>query len=296
MRHRLSGLLVLALGLVFILVPGRMQATVVQPFQCWNCSEYDAGAYHPSWSPDGAPIAIAASNWYPPGSLWEAVFAVPLAGGQEHHYCGSHGFNNQPDWSPDGSLLVFTGGGYGLITCDGSGSGYGHLILNGAADHPAWSPDGARIAFDRLGNIWTVPATGGTPVQITTTGGRCASWSPDGTRLVYESSGSLWIIPSSGGSPTFLTVGQDPDWSPNGTTIAFARDDIWMIRATGGHEVQVTQDPRLEKEPTWAPDNQKIAFTRVDGSCSCVLIASELPDFPVSVMPTSWSLLKRLYN
>ena len=71
----------------------------------------------------------------------------------------SHGIypENQPDWSPDGAKLAYTGG-----YCDNSyyyycytdiyvmnadGSGVTQLTGTSSASQPAWSPDGNLIAF-----------------------------------------------------------------------------------------------------------------------------------------------------
>ena len=61
-------------------------------------------------------------------------------------------FDGNPDWSPDGSRLVFTSdrdGGLEIYMMNADGSGTIQLtdddVDNGAAD---WSPDGTRIVFD----------------------------------------------------------------------------------------------------------------------------------------------------
>jgi len=103
----------------------------------------------------------------------------------------------------------------------------------------AWSPDGQQILFtsDIAGrfNLWKVRASGGWPVQMTQSDDvqSGAIWSPDGKWIVYQQDQAgnemydLNAIPSDGGEPINLTKTpdireQDPHWSPDGTTIAFA--------------------------------------------------------------------------
>src|SRR5271166_2078074 len=103
----------------------------------------------------------------------------------------------------------------------------------------SWSPDGRQIAFvsDLAGrpNLWKVSASGGWPIQLTQSDERQYSpvWSPDGKWIVYEQDHAgdelwdLYAIPSDGGEIINLTNTpaireQDPHWSHDGRTIAFA--------------------------------------------------------------------------
>ena len=91
-----------------------------------------------------------------------------------------------PLFSPDGGRVAF---GYSSIygepapigiwvmQADGSGS---LNLTDGASDRtPSWSPDGSEIAFVREGDIWVVPAAGGTPrlvADLPGPGARQAVW------------------------------------------------------------------------------------------------------------------------
>jgi len=93
------------------------------------------------------------------------------------------------------------------------------------------SPDGKTIAFDLLGDIYTMPITGGTATNI--------------------SSGLAWEI--------------QPRFSPDGSQIAFTSDraggdNIWIMDMNGENKKQVTKETfRLLNNPTWSPDGQFIA-------------------------------------
>jgi len=60
-----------------------------------------------------------------------------------------------------------------------------------------------------------------------------------------------------------------PEWSPDGTQIAFASDrsgnfDIWVINADGTGLTQLTDSPLDENYPSWSGDGSQIAYTKHD--------------------------------
>jgi TolB protein len=104
---------------------------------------------------------------------------------------------------------------------------------------PEWSPRGDKIAFQRQvspdnWDIFTIDSDGDSPFNVTnnpTAGNTDCSWSPSGNYIVYSAGGTdinvanLFIIAASGGTPLRLTnsCGLDgaPGWSPDGSKIAF---------------------------------------------------------------------------
>jgi hypothetical protein len=83
---------------------------------------------------------------------------------------------------------------------------------------PSWSADGKWVYFasvrDGYANVWKAPSSGGSSIQVTTTGGYLAQESPDGRFLYYTKSDpylsyaqnkqidGLWRSPVRGGPET----------------------------------------------------------------------------------------------
>ncbi len=101
------------------------------------------------------------------------------------------------------------------------------------------SPDGRTIAFDLLGDVYTMPVTGG-----------------EATRIV-------------GG----LSFESQPTWSPDGKTLAFLSDrsgveNLWIADADGANPRAVSKDqktndrPQIMASPAWTPDGQFIVVSK----------------------------------
>jgi YVTN family beta-propeller protein len=96
------------------------------------------------------------------------------------------------------------------------------------------------------------------------------TWRPDGKRLAYTSyrthTGEIYAIDPLGDSEVNLTNSQaardeDPAWSPDGTKIAWNRDNnVWVMNADGSHPVSLTSG-LIVWTPQWSPDGQWLSFT-----------------------------------
>ncbi len=120
---------------------------------------------------------------------------------------------------------------------------------------PAWSPDSRWLGFlwnseARPGrDLWIVPAAGGTPTRLTTTGAAEFAWSPINQTLFYTSNTGIWRVsptecraPSAECRVTPATDVSDLSLSPDGLTLAFlSRGDLWFTTIATGETKQVTR-------------------------------------------------------
>ena len=123
------------------------------------------------------------------------------------------------------------------------------------------SPDGQRIVFDLLGDIYTMPITGGKATALTHGLAYDAQprFSPDGKRIVFVSDRSggenVWLMNADGKDTTALTTGNinmyvSPTFSPDGKYVVVSRSGgtfgtakLWMFHVDGGRGVQLSMTP-----------------------------------------------------
>ncbi len=94
------------------------------------------------------------------------------------------------------------------------------------------------------------------------------SWpavSPDGGRVAFSRLSlqgmGIWLAQMDGPDERFLTIGDQPTWSPDGSEILFVRDfDIYVLSLSDSSVVRLTQNGS-SLFPRWSPDGSQIAFT-----------------------------------
>lgn len=237
----------------------------------------------PSWSPDGCQIAYNSRSSTAPGELRLLSFATGHPVTVYDQSIGSFG-SSEPDWSPDGSLLVFVGGDMGLYTLRLSDGRTTKLTVGRQnVSSPNWSPDGGKIVFQGISALFDTNAEQKRAAEIyiiSTRGGRVTDlsnnhaqdtdpvWSPDGTHLAFVSnrdggSGDIYIMSAVGtGARDIAQVGQvaDLSWSSDGTRLAFAVNTnggwnvyVMNVDGTGLEQVTFDQQPGYSREPDWQP-------------------------------------------
>lgn len=98
--------------------------------------------------------------------------------------------------------------------------------------------------------------------------------------FVYEHVHAIFVAGPNGTAPRRLTTptptefSASPDFSPDGTKIAFVRgganpNDIFVMNPDGSGVIQLTATPNAnENDPTWSPDGNSIAYLRC-GAVQC---------------------------
>ncbi len=247
-----------------------------------NLTHSSYGEYAPSLSPDGTTIVFMAHKLPDnPDNNFEIV-TMKVDGSDLTQVTHSEGstagqlwHNYDPDWSPDGSKIVFAGKRaeadrwQQIFTINADGTDETMITpheFNVRRDNPVWSPDGTKIAYTWWGgigqDIHVVNPDGTGDVNISPSGDfaddRSAAWSPDGSRIAftttrYTGATDIWVMGADGADLTRVTdhpaADESPTWSPDGEWIAFASGrggsyDIWAVLAPppGGHADGVTED------------------------------------------------------
>jgi Tol biopolymer transport system component/imidazolonepropionase-like amidohydrolase len=147
------------------------------------------------------------------------------------------------------------------------------------------SPDGNEIVFDLLGDLYTIPTTGGEAKAITSgiAWDMQPRYSPDGKWIAFTSDRSggdnLWIMNRDGSEPkqvsseTFRLLSQ-PAWSPDSEYLvgrkhftserSLGAGEMWIYHRMGGDGLQLTKkrtDQKDTGEPVFSPDGKYLYFS-----------------------------------
>lgn len=172
-----------------------------------------------------------------------------------------------------------------LYTMDADGSNLTRLTdIEERANQPAWSPDGQWIAFVQRFDGYNLE------IMVMPFDGLQAENSPPTLiRLTHSSE-----------------LDAEPDWSPDGTKIAFTSNrsgdmHIWVMSTNGSGRAQLTQGHNNGAEvwnssPKWSPDGSKILYRSDVGQNSEIFIMNpdgsgqrNLTQHPASDVDPAWS-------
>jgi len=222
--------------------------------------------------------------------LYSTLESVPISSGDRQVMYFARGRFEAPNWSRDGSYLLFNRDGH-LEKLPVKG-GTPEVVKTGDQnrlnnDHGI-SPDGTQLAFSdnsqetkspdgKTGHdslVYVMPIAGGTPKQLTPVGpSYWHGWSADGKTLAFvgQRSGDfdIYTVPVLGGDETRLTTAKGlddgPEYSPDGQYIYFNSErsghmQIWRMKADGAEQEQVFSDDYNNWFPHISPDGKWMVF------------------------------------
>ena len=161
-------------------------------------------------------------------------------------------------------------------------------------DESTWSnldvhPNGKTIIFDMLGDIYTMPMSGGEakPLVKGFEWNMQATYSPDGSKIAFLSDRdgmmNVWTMNADGSNLKQITKEASntihtPTWSPDGQYIAvtkgvmssrsIAAGEIWIFHHTGGSGTKIQSgshgafNQKNITDPKFSPDGKYIYYTQ----------------------------------
>jgi Tol biopolymer transport system component len=154
--------------------------------------------------------------------------------------------------------------------------------LDGNAFHPDWSPDGTRIVFWLEDQAIYIMNADGSDLHAVTSPGGMPSFTADGEHIVYECSceggnGIFLMLDDGSDAPgvrlstnPFVEEGDsDPQVSPDGETVTFVRHKVdGELQALFAVDIDGTNERKIVPyhvevaiKHDWAPDGQQIVIT-----------------------------------
>ncbi len=218
------------------------------------------------------------------------IYSVLPNGEALHRLTTDPLFDACPAWSADGKRIAWChgvqrGGIIEVWTMKANGEEKRQLTaLGGRSTFPDYSPDGQRVVFASQPagatnfDVFVINADGTGLTQLTAEPGFDGdpAWSRDGRRIVFTSErsgmGQVHVMDADGSDVVPLTFGgefkgQVPDWSPDGSRIAFAAGDpgdIFVMNADGTDQHVIVSGATDDFGAAWSPDGEQIAFVRFD--------------------------------
>jgi Tol biopolymer transport system component len=161
--------------------------------------------------------------------------------------------------------------------------------FNSKIEAPNWSRDGSYLLYNSGGLIYRIPVEGGEPSVVNTgphqRNNNDHGISPDGTQLIISDQSQpdnisrIYLLPIEGSDSPREVVSHPTArsywhaWTPDGRTIAYTASrpdvmghedyDIWARDIAGGPERNLTSHMGLDDGPEYSPDGRYLYWNSV---------------------------------
>ncbi len=200
---------------------------------------------YPAFSPDGTKIAFKSNrggdgvnqpSGDPDNEIWVMKAAPESATNIPVRLTNNDATDADPNWSPDGSKIVFASGRADsdgdIYIMNADGTGQKRLTTSSSNDvTPEFSPNGRKIVFrsNRDGDqeIYTMNIDGTGTQKLTNNAviDYTPNWSPDGTKIVFA----------------------------KGSTTSYRDHQIYTMNVNGSGTQKLTTDTLGDIYPAWQP-------------------------------------------
>jgi Tol biopolymer transport system component len=194
------------------------------------------------------------------------------------------GIEITPALSPDGKLLAYAGGDPTNTSIFVRQVNGGEAIRLAGGRAPQWSPDGSKLVFIDSVGISMVPALGGSPQLLIRRAEAdfltSPVWSHDGKLLAYTVNNAIWLANSDGTEPRKLFTSDEPhsiSWSPDDRRLAFVQGNfafvyawdqfgniapstLWIVGSDGKGAAALTDSIHHSVSPIWTSDGDGILY------------------------------------